>query len=114
MRADFFKQVACKIFSRGSEWHDLKCKALLFQTRQRLGSKGALLHQKLVVKGLYLLAHSPLKYAKIHHHIAHSALMLQLFLLHIHHYAPAMPMQVLAFAVVVGQKMGAIKARLCL
>ena len=55
-------------------------------------------------------AHRLLELAEIEHHILHGAFALEILLLKIGHHAPAMTVQVLAFAVVIRKKMGSVEA----
>ena len=65
-----------------------------------------------MVEGFGQVAQSALEVGEVDHHVLVRALHLQLFLLQIGNHTPAVTVEILAFAVIVGEEMSGIEAAL--
>ena len=106
------EEVARQVLRGGAEGHHRQREPLLTQAIKGFGHERALLYHERVVEFLGKVTQRVLEVREVDDHVLMRALGLQVGLLEIRHHAPAMTVQVLALAVVIGQEMRSVEAAL--
>lgn len=122
------EEPAGEVFGRGSERQHGEREAFAFEGGDGCGRKRALLHKKGVVKLVGDFGDDAFEHAKVNDHVAHGAVVrdgavisqgafagraiLQILNLDGRYDTPAVAVEVLALAVIVGKEVGAVEVRL--